>query len=44
MKQKKRMKEGFLPMETLNQSPPNANTSNSDTNFPGSSENSKDSN
>lgn len=51
MKQKKRIKEGLVPAETLSQSPNsnhtnnNSNNSNeSQTNLPGSSENSRESN
>lgn len=49
MKQKKRIKEGLVPAEPLSQSPnsnlnSNSNNSNEQTNLPGSSENSRESN
>ncbi|CRK90218.1 CLUMA_CG003931, isoform A [Clunio marinus] len=48
MKQKKRIKEGLVPAEPLSQSPNsnlnNSNNSNEQTNLPGSSENSRESN
>jgi hypothetical protein len=50
MKQKKRIKEGLVPAEPLSQSPNSNHTNNSNnsneaqTNLPGSSENSRESN
>lgn len=45
MKQKKRIKEGLIPAEPLNQSPTNSSvTMNNESHLPGSSENSRDSN
>uniref|UniRef100_A0A1B0DF95 Uncharacterized protein n=1 Tax=Phlebotomus papatasi TaxID=29031 RepID=A0A1B0DF95_PHLPP len=44
MKQKKRIKEGLVPAEPLSQSPTGTAASTSDTNLPGSSENSRESN
>ncbi|XP_031619252.1 homeotic protein labial [Contarinia nasturtii] len=45
MKQKKRIKEGLIPAEPLNQSPTNSSqTMTNESHLPGSSENSRDSN